>query len=40
VLAGNLPAGEGVSLDPFDLIKGKRSPGTWGGETQPDRDIP
>lgn len=40
VLAGNLPAGERISLDPFDLIKGKRILGTWGGETQPDRDIP
>jgi len=39
VLAGNLPHGERISLDPFDLIKGKRIIGTWGGETQPDRDI-
>ena len=39
VLAGNLPRGERISLDPFDLIKGKRIIGTWGGETQPDRDI-
>ncbi len=40
VLAGNLPYNERISLDPFDLIKGKRLVGTWGGETQPDRDIP
>ena len=40
ILAGNLPHGERISLDPFDLIKGKRIIGTWGGETQPDRDIP
>ncbi|MFC1986963.1 zinc-binding dehydrogenase [Chloroflexota bacterium] len=40
VLAGNLPQNERISLDPFDLIKGKRITGTWGGETQPDRDIP
>lgn len=40
VLAGNLPYGERISLDPFDLIRGKRIIGTWGGETQPDRDIP
>ena len=40
VLAGNLPHGERISLDPFDLIRGKRIVGTWGGETQPDRDIP
>jgi len=40
VVAGNLPRGETVSIDPFDLIKGKRIVGTWGGETQPDQDIP
>jgi S-(hydroxymethyl)glutathione dehydrogenase / alcohol dehydrogenase len=40
VLAGNLSRGEMISLDPFDLIKGKRIIGTWGGETDPDRDIP
>jgi len=40
VLAGNLPQGERIALDPFDLIKGKRIVGTWGGESQPDRDIP
>jgi S-(hydroxymethyl)glutathione dehydrogenase/alcohol dehydrogenase len=40
VLAGNLPHGERISLDPFDLIKGKRIIGTWGGETRPDKDIP
>jgi S-(hydroxymethyl)glutathione dehydrogenase/alcohol dehydrogenase len=40
ILAGNLPKGEQISLDPFDLIKGKRIIGTWGGESQPDRDIP
>jgi len=40
VLAGNLPVGEQISIDPFDLIKGKRIVGTWGGETKPDRDIP
>ncbi len=40
VLAGNLSQGEMISLDPFDLIKGKQIIGTWGGETDPDRDIP
>jgi S-(hydroxymethyl)glutathione dehydrogenase/alcohol dehydrogenase len=40
VLAGNLPYGEPISINPFDLIKGKRLIGTWGGESQPDRDIP
>ena len=40
ILAGNLPANHQISIDPFDLIKGKRIIGTWGGETDPDRDIP
>lgn len=40
VLAGNLSRGGRISLDPFDLIRGKRIVGTWGGETLPDHDIP
>jgi len=40
VLAGNLARGERISIDPFSLIAGKRIVGTWGGETDPDRDIP
>jgi S-(hydroxymethyl)glutathione dehydrogenase / alcohol dehydrogenase len=40
VLAGNLPRGEQIDLDPFDLICGKRIIGTWGGETNPDEDLP
>jgi S-(hydroxymethyl)glutathione dehydrogenase/alcohol dehydrogenase len=40
VLAGNLAHGERILIDPFDLIRGKRIVGTWGGEAQPDRDIP
>lgn len=40
VIAGNLPKGERISIDPFDLIKGKQIIGSWGGQTQPDRDIP
>ena len=39
VLAGNVPHGEIISIDPFDLIKGKRLIGTWGGGTVPERDI-
>lgn len=39
ILAGNLPVGQNISIDPFDLVKGKRIIGTWGGETDPDRDI-
>lgn len=40
VLAGNLPQGELISIDPFDLIRGKRIAGAWGGATQPDEDLP
>jgi len=40
ILAGNLPVGQLICIDPFDLIKGKRIIGTWGGETDPDKDIP
>lgn len=40
ILAGNLAQGERISLNPFDLIAGKRIVGSWGGESCPDRDIP
>ena len=40
VIAGNLTAGEKISIDPFDLIKGKRIIGSWGGDAHPDQDIP
>ncbi len=40
VIAGNLEPGEKIAIDPFDLIKGKRIIGSWGGETKPDTDIP
>ncbi|HOW36117.1 MAG TPA: zinc-binding dehydrogenase [Candidatus Omnitrophota bacterium] len=40
VIAGNLRHDQEISINPFDLIKGKRIIGTWGGETVPDRDFP
>ena len=40
VIAGNLKHNEKICIDPFDLIKGKKLLGTWGGETKPERDIP
>ena len=40
VLAGNLPPGAKISIDPFDLIKGKKLLGSWGGGSFPDKDIP
>jgi S-(hydroxymethyl)glutathione dehydrogenase/alcohol dehydrogenase len=39
IIAGNLPWQEKISLDPFDLIKGKRIIGTWGGESEIDKDV-
>ena len=38
--ASHPPSGKKRSLDPIDLISGKRICGTWGGESQPDEDIP
>lgn len=40
VFAGHPPFNERISLDPFDLICGKKIFGTWGGESRPERDIP
>lgn len=40
VVAGNLRHGRRITVDPFDLIRGKRLVGTWGGESRPDQDIP
>lgn len=40
VIAGNVPKGDFIQLDPFDLIRGKRIIGTWGGNTSIDRDVP
>ncbi len=40
VIAGNIRHDATISINPFDLIRGKRIVGTWGGETQPDTDIP
>jgi len=39
IIAGNLPWGKEISINPFDLIKGKRITGTWGGESSVDKDI-
>ena len=40
VLAGNLPPGMKISIDPFDLIKGKKIFGSWGGGSFLDKDVP
>lgn len=39
ILAGNLPHGEKITLDPFGFIRGKQIRGTWGGDMIPDRDF-
>lgn len=40
VLCGNLPHGERMAIDPFDLIRGKRIVGSWGGAARMDHDVP
>ncbi|HLF93971.1 MAG TPA: zinc-binding dehydrogenase, partial [Planctomycetota bacterium] len=40
ILVGNLPAGQPISIDPFQLICGKEIVGCWGGQTQPAVDLP
>lgn len=40
VIVGNARYGETLALDPRQLNQGKRLLGTWGGDTQPDRDFP
>jgi S-(hydroxymethyl)glutathione dehydrogenase/alcohol dehydrogenase len=40
VFASHPPAGERISLDPHDLIKGRTIRGSWGGACRPDEDIP
>jgi len=40
VFASHPQSGERISLDPHDLIAGKRIAGSWGGGSDPDRDIP
>lgn len=39
VLAGNPPAGERLSIDPFELIRGRHVTGTWGGNGAIDEDV-
>ncbi|NQT72348.1 MAG: zinc-binding dehydrogenase, partial [Chloroflexi bacterium] len=40
LIAGNVPQGEKMALDPFDLIAGKNISGSWGGRSEPDKDVP
>lgn len=40
VFASHPAYGKKIEIDPFDLICGKQIRGSWGGESQPDRDVP
>lgn len=40
LFASHPAAGEKIQLDPFELICGKKISGSWGGGSQPDKDIP
>lgn len=39
VFASHPKSGDLIKLDPYELICGKHIVGSWGGESQPDRDI-
>lgn len=40
IFASHPGHGEKIALDPYELICGKEIRGTWGGGSNPDRDIP
>jgi S-(hydroxymethyl)glutathione dehydrogenase/alcohol dehydrogenase len=40
VFASHPPNGSQITLDPYEMICGKRIQGSWGGASDPDRDIP
>jgi S-(hydroxymethyl)glutathione dehydrogenase/alcohol dehydrogenase len=40
VFASHPKTGESISLDPYELICGKLIIGSWGGQSDPDRDVP
>lgn len=40
IFASHPPNGDSLSIDPFELICGKRIMGSWGGGCEPDRDLP
>jgi S-(hydroxymethyl)glutathione dehydrogenase/alcohol dehydrogenase len=39
LFASHPPSGEKIKVDPHELISGKKLQGTWGGLSDPDRDI-
>jgi S-(hydroxymethyl)glutathione dehydrogenase/alcohol dehydrogenase len=40
VFASHPQHGSRISIDPYELICGKRIRGSWGGSSDPDRDVP
>lgn len=40
VIIGNAHHGQTIAIDPKQLNLGKQLRGTWGGDTDPDRDMP
>ena len=40
IFASHPEAGKKISIDPFSLISGKNIKGSWGGASDPDKDIP
>ncbi len=40
IFASHPPENDKISLNPHELISGKKISGSWGGSTKPDRDIP
>lgn len=40
LFASHPPEGEKICLSPHELISGKQISGSWGGASQPDRDVP
>ncbi|MER2492205.1 zinc-binding dehydrogenase [Catenovulum sediminis] len=40
IFASHPPHEEKITIDPFELICGKQIEGSWGGGSQPDKDIP
>lgn len=40
LFASHPESGQKICLDPHDLISGKSIAGSWGGASQPDRDVP
>lgn len=40
LFASHPPSGDLFCIDPHELISGKVIRGTWGGDSEPDQDIP